>query len=553
MLLAGAMDCAARDAGRLDASDGGGDAATGVEPGDSLGARRPPPTGLPAASACVTDAPGPRALRRLTAEQFAESVRDLFRDADVPVSSIFNDPIVLGFSADASALVVKDLTSQQLLNYAESVASWAVANHLSALAGCTTMDAACAREFVRGFGKRVFRAPLTVAEAERYDALFAAEASFADGMEAVISAMLQSPNFLYRRELGAPDAAHPGRYALTSYEVASALSYWLIGTTPDDELLAAADAGNLSSGPALDAQAQRLLEDPRSRDALMRFMTGWLGFGRVMTAVKDDTTFHLTDSLRQDMMAETRALVVDTVFTKNGTLADMLTAPYSFLSGDLARHYGLDTIAGTGPAMVTYAAGQRDPGILAHASFLTGFATASTSSPVQRGRLVRTRLLCQDLPPPPADLDTKLDPRGPTETTRQHYEQHAASAVCASCHHLIDPVGYGFELYDGFGRRRELENGRPVDDTGTLREVREGDVPFKGIAELASYLSASNDVKGCMLRYVSYYAFGRASWAEDGCTYDALRREAQQSDFKMQSVVLSIVHAPHFANRVMDP
>jgi len=517
---------------------------------------RPPPTALPEPGACTTNRPGPRTLRRLTAQQYAESLRDLFHDPAVPVAKIFNDPLVLGFSDDAAALVVRDLTSQQMMSYAETVADWAVEKHLFTLINCPAMDAACAHQFIRSFGKRVFRAPLTEKQAQRYDVLFAGEPFFAAGIQVVIAAMLQSPNFVYRRELGAADPADPTSFVLTPHEVASALSYLLVGTTPDDALLAAADDGSLTTAAGLDAEVQRLRDDPRSRDAVLRFFTGWLGLGRVITAVKDDQVFQMSDSLRQAMVQETTSLIVDNVFARNGTLADLLTAPYSFLTPELAQHYGLGArvaAGATGATLVAYAAADRDPGILAHGSVLAGYAAASTSSPVQRGKLVRTRLLCQSLPPPPADVNTKLPPLGPTETTRQRSEQHIKLPVCSACHSLIDQIGYGFEHYDGFGRRREQENGQPINAAGVLEDVREGTVRFDGLAQLGRHLADSEDVKDCLIRYWSYYAYGRAAWEQDACTYDAIRKDAAANGFTVQSVLTAIIHAPHFTRRVADP
>lgn len=521
----------------------------------------PPPTGLPTAQSCtVKGRPGPRALRRLTAAQYADSLRDLFGDPNLPTARIFNDPLVLGFTDDNSALVVRDLTSQQIMSYAETVADWAVANRLAALTGCqATPDAACAQRFVRSFGRRVFREPLTTAQAQRYDALIAGESSVAAGIQAVIAAMLQSPRFLYRRELGRPDAADPTKVVLTPHEVASALSYLLLGTTPDSALLDAADANKLSTPAELDAQVQRLLMDPRSRDGVMRFMSGWLGLGKVMTAVKDDAAFKLTDSLRQSMLDETQALILETVFGRNGTFSDLLTTPQSFLNRELVQHYGLLARFGTAIpvgapiTLVSYNATDRDPGILAHGSVLTGFASASSSSPTQRGKLVRTRLLCQSLPPPPGDVNTQLPPLGPTETTRQRSEQHTRVPACAACHSMMDPIGFGFEHYDGFGRRRDQENGQPINAAGQLIDVKEGNVPFDGLAHLARYLAASDEVKDCMIRFWSYYAFGRAAWEQDACTYDAIREDAARNNFTMLKVLSAIVRSPHFTRRVQGP
>lgn len=510
----------------------------------------PPPAQLPQPSPCRSSVPGPRVLRRLTAQQFNATLKDLFRDPGVPQATFFSDPPVLGFRADASALVVQDLTAQQLMDFSEQVAAW-VEGHQGSVTACTSSDASCRQQFIKGFGRRAFRAPLTDAQVAAYDALFTSQPSFTAGVHVVVQAMLQSPYFLYRLELGAPSAEDPSRFDLTPWEVATALSYLLTGSMPDDALASAADAGQLSTPAQIDQQVQRLLGDPRARDAAMDFMNGWLGLDRVLTVVKDSAVYsNLDDSLRQSMFAESRALILDTMFGKNGTFADILTASYSFVDQNLAQLYGVSAPGNGQP--VTFTPDQRDPGILAHAAVLTGYATATGSSPVQRGKMVRTRLLCQTLPPPPGNLATMLAPPMGVETTRQRYEEHDANPACSGCHKMIDPVGFGFELYDGIGRRRSQDNGLPVDDSGTIIGAPGGDFSFKGVGALAQYLASNDDVRTCMVRYWAYYAFGMASWDQDACTQTAIETEAAQGGYKLQGVLAAIVHAPHFTSRVQD-
>jgi hypothetical protein len=153
----------------------------------------------------------------------------------------------------------------------------------------------------------------------------------------------------------------------------------------------------------------------------------------------------------------------------------------------------------------------------------------------------------------PNDLDTTLKERTTTVTTRQHYEQHSQMEPCRGCHMLMDPIGFAFERYDGFGRYRDQENGMAVDTSGTLYAVREGNVNVSGMGQLASYLAGSDDTKNCMVRYWSYYAYGSVSWAQDACTYDAIRQEAAAGAFGLKSVLKAIIHAPRFTRRVQGP
>jgi hypothetical protein len=515
-----------------------------------------PPSELPALSACTSGSttPGPRVLRRLTALELNDTLKTLFRDPGVPQATFFADTPALGFQVDANALVVQNLTAQQLMDFTDAVATW-VDTHPSSVSACSTNDATCRQQFIQGFGRRAFRAPLTPAQLTTYDGLFTAQGSFTDGVHVVVQAMLQSPYFLYRQELGAPSTKTPGTFDLTPYEIAQGLSYLLVGSMPDDALQAAADAGQLATAAQLDAQVTRLLADPRSRDAVMRFMTGWLGLDRALTQVKDGSAYpNFTDGLRQSMVAESRALILDTMFNLHGSFSDVLTAGYSFVDQNLASFYGVGGGGGNQPSKVTFNPGQRDPGILAHAALMTGYATANSSSPVQRGKMVRTRLLCQNLPPPPGNLATMLKPGTGTQTTRQKYEAHSTSGACAGCHRLIDPVGFAFENYDGIGRRRTQDNGLPVEASGVVHspDGKAPDVQLTGLPDLAQYLASSDEVKSCLVRYWSYYAYGQAAWKQDACTQDAVKAEAAQHGYSMQSVLQAIVHAPHFISRVQD-
>ena len=516
-----------------------------------------PPSDLPPEKACSGNSPGPRQLRRLTANEFAATVRDLFRDQTAPVANIFSDQATLGFAVDSGSLLIQDLVGAAIGDYAESVAAWAVTNHLSDIASCTTMDSTCRRQVIASFGKRAFRAPLPAARVDAYDALFAAETSFSKGVEAMVAAMLQSPHFLYRTELGPADAGPGATITLTPHEVASSLSYLLTGSMPDDQLTQAADMAAASGGALpVDAQLTRLLADPRVQESVMRFSSGWLALERLGNA-KDAAFFTFTDANRADMMGETRAFVLDTFAT--GTLSTLLTANYTFLNSSMAQYYGFPTSGlGTTFTKVNFGAGaMRDPGILAQGALLTGHATARTSSPTQRGKLVRARLLCQPIPPPPPNVNTNLPPPAANQSTRALYEAHVnysdTTRNCPSCHTFIDRIGFGFEHYDGIGKYRTMDNGQTVDSSGLVVSPPSGaDKSFNGIGELASWLAASDDVKRCLVRYWSYFAYGNASWDADACTYDAVEAEAAQSNFALKSVLTGIIHAPHFSRRAGD-
>jgi hypothetical protein len=167
--------------------------------------------------------------------------------------------------------------------------------------------------------------------------------------------------------------------------------------------------------------------------------------------------------------------------------------------------------------------------------------------------MVRTRLLCQDLPPPPANVDTTLKPATGAKTTREHFAAHSDNPTCAACHKRMDPIGFGFEHYDAFGRRREQENGQAIDASGSVIN-NDGENPFVGLPGLTEYLTtdAADTVNECLVRYWSYFAFGAAGWTEDQCTYDAIIEQAKTEDFALKSVAKAIVKTARFSRRTAD-
>jgi hypothetical protein len=528
---------------------GGSSTTPGTTPKpDEPGMTGEPPQTITGGRQCVSGKPGPRLLRRLSAEQLDNSVRDLFRSPAAPRSDVFNDPQVLGFSSDAAALLVRDLGSQQLMSYAEQVARWAVSTPAvaGAIAPCKEMTPACRGQFIKQFGMRAFRQPLSDAMAARYEQLFASAASFDAGLELTITAMLQSPYFLYRRELGQPDPSKPGLVRLTPFEVASNISYLITRSMPDDPLLQAAADNQLSTREQIDAQVERLLQDPKNRQTMHTFMSEWLESKRVSDVLKDPQIFDLSEAMRADMQRETAALVEDVVFTRKGSLADLLTANYTFVNASLAKHYGITGVTGTELVKANLPA-ERDPGILTQGSMMAGHAGITFSSPTLRGKLVRTRLLCENLPPPPDDVDTMIKVPAGAKTTREIFQVHSENAACQSCHLMMDQIGFGFERYDVVGRYRTTENGMPVDSSGTIRGQ---DFKFNGVRELVDYLNKSPEVRQCMVRFMAYSAYGAAAWNDDGCTYDAISKEAEASSWSIRSVLTAITRAPHFTTRV---
>lgn len=495
------------------------------------------------------DTPGPRMIRRLTGAQYANTLKQLLGDG-FPAEEVLSDPAVLGFHVDADAALVSDLTAELLMNYAERAAAWTIENQSWKLANCNNHDPSCHEQVIRQFGRRAFRDDPTPEQIQTYLKLFAGEASFEAGLHVVVSTMLQSPYLLYRRELGAPDPDNAGQYRLTPYEIASELSYMLTDGPPDDQLLDRAAQGRLSTPEDIDQVAFELLSKDDAKLGLAKFVHGWLEVDNLFQKAKDPNVFDLGEPLRQAMLDETRHFFLE-LFQTGGTIGDLYSADFTMLNGPLAEFYGLSGASGDGFTRVALE-GRRATGILGHASFLTEHAQPENSSPVQRGARVRERILCHELPPVPEDLDTNLAAPGEFTNNRDRYAQHSASAVCAQCHRDIDPVGFAFEEYDGFGRVRDQDMGSPIDATGELTKVAGGPIQLDGLQSLNDYLADSDAARSCFVRYWSYFAYGRDNWQQKECNHDAIRAEAAEGGYTLQNTLMAIIHAPHFTRRVAE-
>ncbi len=505
------------------------------------------------ALSCAPGDPGPRVLRRLSRAEYDVTLRDVFGVDARYAPALVADVVVHGFDNNSKALVVSPLLAEQLRSAAEEVAATVAAGPDLA---CNTGDEpACARGFLAGKAARVFRRPLTPAEIERWMAIYQAGretpavgmTAHRAGMELVVAGLLQAPSFLYRTELGEPAA--DGRHALTSYEIASELSYFLWAAPPDDELWQAAERDALRDPAAIATQARRLLASPRARASIDRFTAQWLAIDQLDTVAKDPMTYpELTPSLRKAMGEEARRMVAE-VAQGGGTFADLLASDHTWANAELARFYGLPapgTVDGSGFGRVT-STGRT--GLLATGAVLTTHARASSSSPIHRGKLVRERFLCQELPPPPPGLNAQPPAVDPTKTTRERFAQHAADPACSGCHDLMDPVGFAFERFDGIGRRRETEGGRPVDDSGEVRGSVASNGAFSGTGGLAEHLAASNEVQTCFTRQWVRWAYAVEEDAQTACLVDEVGAAFVAGGGSVEDLLVALTQTSHFRFR----
>jgi hypothetical protein len=505
---------------------------------------------------CKSISPGLAPLRRLTQSEYNNTVRDLLGDTSNPASAFPPDQKVGDFSNTAVALTVSPLLAQSYETAAEELAATAVGN-LATLSSCDTTvtgETPCATQFIQTFGQRAFRRPVSQDEQTALLTLYQtnrAGADYKNGIQAVIEAMLQSAPFLYRPELGVAGAASGGVVPLTSYEMASRLSYFFWGSMPDATLFTAAAADQLRSPAQIATQATRLLADAKAQPAVRQFFGEWLGVDSIANSPKDPKTYpEYTSDVRTAMQQETLAFVDWVMWKSDAKLATLLTAPVSFLNPSLAQFYGVTGVAGlTGTTFqqVQLDATQR-AGIVTQGAVMAILAKPDRSSPVLRGKFVREQLLCQTISPPPQNIVITPPAVMPGVSTRELFSMHATVQPCKGCHSLMDPVGFGFENYDGVGRWRTVDQGHPVDASGTLT-ASDVNGSFNGAVDLAHKLAQSQEVSDCMAVEWFRYAMGRGETTDDACTLQSLKQGFATNHGNIRDLLVAVTQTDAFRYR----
>jgi hypothetical protein len=454
-------------------------------------------------------------IRRLSRFELENTFEALRAGSGARVHALLPaDAVRDGYDSDAELLRASEL-------YVDAVrrASEELAGQLDATALLPCGGAACADAFIRDFGARVFRRPLRPAEVPRFRAVFdvvAADDGAVAGARATVEAMLQSPSFLYRTELGDTSST------LTNDELASALSYGLWAAPPDRALLDA----TLSDDQVRAEQVRRLLADPRARQALDHFAEQWLELERLESAVRSPTLFPddspaLREALRHEALD---------AFANASTLSGFLTDRPASVSPALRPVYG----ASWGPERA---------GVFGLGAILMAHSTSETSSPVHRGKLVRSRFFCQSLPPPPPGINAALPDFVPGQTNRERFSAHSTNAACSGCHRLMDPIGLGFERFDAMGRTIDADARGEVIDT--LTSV---DGAFDGVPELANKMAADQAVTACVLSQWSRHALG-VSAAAASCGANGLLPSSAAPPATLRALLEVPFTAPNFVKR----
>lgn len=527
-------------------------ACAGHEPGG------PPGAGTEAAPCNPNPEPVP--LRRLTKVQYQNTIRDLFGAEIKPDDHFPGANLVTGFTNDVGLNALDAAGVEAIFHGAEAVSAQVVPL-LPKMIACDPAQKgndACFDAFVAAVARRVYRHPLSPDEAAVLHGVLVkalAAGGFFDALGAVLEVALQSPQFLYLSESGDLDAVDArGMVRLGDYEVASRLSYLLWDSMPDDALLAEAAAGKLRTPEQVAAQARRLIADPRAKAVVARFNREWLELARMDAEPRDPAYFpdyspELADSMRE----ETRRFVEDAYFDPSATPARLLDSGYTYVDARLAKFYGLP-YSGGGWQKVALNPAER-AGLLTQASVMTSQGHSQRTAPVLRGKLVRIALLCDSVAPPPGNVPPlpKVDPN---VSAKELMAQHRNDPNCASCHGYMDPIGFGFEHYDGIGHYRELEGGKPIDVTGTVSSTGSDYADpaitgaFDGAVELSKKLASSPQVARCIARQWYRFAWAHHEATADSCAVDSLFQRWRGSGLVLEELLVQLTQGEDFLARV---
>ena len=527
-LLAGCYQGAGAD------GDGGGSDSSGTAGDDGI--VEPPPS---------DGGVGLVGFRRLSRAELDETLHDLLGDQTRPGTQFLPEDVVDPFDNDYTHQAVSTVLIESLETMAMDVSQRLLADpaRRDQVVGCQPSgptDAGCMESFVTNLGRRALRRPLTAEQIESWTALgldFAGQRSdFYEGVDTVLRLLLQHPNFVYRMEVGRP-TEDAGVFRLDDYEVATRLSYFIWGTTPSDELLDLADDGALSTPEDVRAAAEWMLADDRALDRVDRFHAMWLGYYALPHPPE------LTTSMRD----ETRSLLADVIFDAPRSYLEVFRAAGSYIDDTLADLYGLPSPGSDQPTWVDYGSSGRQ-GLLSHGSFLSVAAKFGDTSPTQRGLLVRTRLLCQQVAPPPPTVDVDNPPESPDSDCKyDRYEAHRSDGACFSCHEQIDPIGFGLEQYDQMGRFRTVEAENPqctITGEGSI----DGQA-FSGPAGLSDYVIDNELLDTCMVSQLYRLAMGHEVGEHDIRYVDDLQASFREQGHRFDELVLSLVGDEAFLYR----
>ena len=410
-----------------------------------------------------------------------------------------------------------------------------------------------ARPILARLLRRAYRRPVTDADLRKPLQFFregsAEGAGFEAGIENALGAILVSPQFLFRIETDPAGLAPSTAYRVSEFELASRLSFFLWGSLPDEALLDAAERGELRQPAKLDAQVRRLLADDRAKNLVDNFAAQWLHLRGLAAITPDARRFiDFDENLRQSMRRETEVFF-EHIIRADRPITELLSADYTFLDERLARHYGVPHVFGSQFRRVSFAAdpARQRGGLLRHGSILTVTSYATRTSPVIRGHWILANLAGAPPPPPPPDVPS-LDANVVSASLpiRQRLAQHRENPACASCHDVMDPVGFALENFDAVGRWRTEEDHKTVDASGGLADGSQ----FAGVAGLERALLARPELfAGTFTEKLLTFALGRGVEPSDAPAIRSIVRHAQAGDYRFSALVVGLVNSVPFQMR----
>ncbi len=511
---------------------------------------------------------GPAVMRRLTAAQYRQVILDVFGPS-ITLGGRFEPDHREGglIAVGAGRAGITATGFEQYERMARSIAAQIVdEQHRRQFVPCspasaTEPDAACAQQFLGAAGRLLYRRTLTAQElASQVDR--AAEATrkvhdFHKGLGLSLAGMLSSPHFLFVQEFTEADPAVRGAQRLDGYAKATRLSLFFWNALPDEELLAAAEGGELHTAKGLARQVDRLLASPRLEAGLRAFFADMLGFETFDTLAKDSTLYpKFTFRVALNAQEQTLLTLTDLLLTQNGDYRDVFTTRKTFLTPLLASVYRVKLASpnGLADAWVPYEfpADSQQAGILTQASFVALHSHPGRSSPTLRGKALRETLLCQKVPAPPGNVNFNIvqDTANPTfKTVRQRLKAHATEAMCAGCHKITDPMGLALENFDTIGGYRESENGSPIDVSGELDGTQ-----FTNAVGLGKAVHDNPAAAACIVKRVFEYGVGRdLTKAETDWLASDLNPQFAADGYRLRSLLRRIATSAAFFRIATEP
>jgi hypothetical protein len=494
-------------------------------------------------------------MRRLTRFEYNNTVRDLELDKSFPANSFPSEESGNGFGNDADAQAVVPALAEQYVTVAEKVAAAATAaDRIGVLWPCAaqvadaTAESACARTIADTFTPKAWRRALLAGEADSLVTLYQsvrATNDFRTSVATMLEAILQSPEFLYRPELGRDAPGRPGVKQPTGEEMASRLSYLFWASAPDDALRAAAVSGELNTPEGVRTQAQRLLADPKTRDVVHFFFDNLLPISSLVALERDKAVYPtFSAKIGSLMRTETQTFLENEIFTGPGKWPGVFTAPYTYVNQELAGYYGLSGVTGDAFQKVMLGPETHRAGLLTQAGILAGPVHTNHENPVVRGSFVLQKLICQIIPKPTGDIAAKVTPPDPNSaaTARQRFTVHSSDPVCRGCHQNMDPLGYALENFNVVGLWRDQENGVTIDASGTAPIVG----TFNGAVELGQRIAESEEAQQCFATHWLNFGYGRTLKATEACGVESVRTKFKEAGYDVKEMLLALTQSEAF-------